>query len=107
MKSGNKHFLKSIEGIVFIAGCLLIANTIILISFSKLIQPELMQKIISMIAVDIFSGHHGGIYFGIVAGIPFIYIVVISTLYNLIYMSILYPLLTYFYEKLIKIKVTF
>jgi uncharacterized membrane protein len=105
MKSRKRHFLRSTEGIIFLAGCLLFANTIVLLSFSKPVKPELMQKILSMIAVDFFSGHQGGIYYGIVAGIPLFYIVIISTLYNLIYMSILYPLITYFYERIIKMKI--
>lgn len=105
MKLENKHFLKSTEGIVFLAGCLLLVSTIVFILFSKLIESELIQKLISMIAIDIFSGSQGGIYFGVVAGIPLTYIVIISTLYNLTYMSILYPLITYFYEKMIKIKI--
>ena len=104
MDNRRKKFLLTTEGIVFICGLMLLVNTVVVFSFTSVVGSELMQKILSMIAMDMFSGLQSGIYFGIVAGIPLPAVVLISTLYNLIFMSLLYPIITFFYEKVVEMR---
>lgn len=105
MKNNNTSFFKSIEGFIFLIGCgLLIAEIILFIQFGDYI-PELKEGLLPMIFADLLAGRAASISLGLEIGLSEFLVILISIIFNITLLFIFYPLIIYFYEHLIEIKI--
>ena len=85
-------------------GCgLLITEIILFILFGHYI-PELKESFFPVILADILAGRGASISLGLELGLSKVLVILISVIFNLTWFFILYPLIIYFYEYLIEIK---
>ena len=85
-------------------GCgLLIIEIIFFILFGHYI-PELKEGLLLVIFADLLAGRGASISLGLKLGLSKFLIILISVIFNLTWLFILYPLIIYFYGYLIKIK---
>ena len=104
MKNKKTSFLRSIEGFIFLIGCgLLITGTIFFILFKNYI-PELKGYLLPMIFADLLAGRGASISLGLELGLSRFLVILISVVFNLTWLFILFPLIVYFYEHLIEMK---
>ena len=104
MKNDDTSFFRSIEGFIFLIGCaLLITEIILFILFASYI-PEIRKSLFPVIAADLLGGRGVSISLGLELGLSKFKVILISVIFNLTYVFILYPLIIYFYEHLIKIR---
>ena len=102
--NNNASFFKSIEGFIFLIGCaFLIANTILYTLLSSSI-PEFKEDLLPMVVADLLGGRLASISVGLELGLTRFLVVLISVSFNLAYLFVLYPLIVYFYEHLIELK---
>lgn len=104
MKDNNTAFFKSIEGFIFLTGCgLLITEIILFILFGQYIF-ELKEDLLPMIFADLLAGRGASISLGLELGLSKFLVISISVIFNVTWLFILYPLIIYFYEHLIELK---
>ncbi len=103
-KNNDISFFRSLEGLIFLAGCaLLITEIVLFIIFASYI-PEIKKGLFPVIAADLLGGRGVSISVGLELGLSKFRVIFISVIFNLTYLFILYPLFIYFYEHLIKIR---
>ncbi len=104
MKNNEPTFLKSIEGIIFLIGCgFIISNVLFLILFGIYI-PELKEYLLPVIFTDLVAGIGVSISLGLSLGLSKFMVILISLVFNITWLFVLFPLIIYFYEHLIEIK---
>lgn len=102
--NNNASFFYSVEGIIFLIGCAFLIVDIILYTLLGASIPEFKEGFLPMIVTDLLSGRLAGISIGLELGLTRFLVVLISVTFKLAYLFVLYPLIIYFYEHLIELK---
>jgi len=103
-KINNNPFFRSLEGLIFLIGCLLLITQVILFTVFTYCVPEIKKGLFPVIAADLLGGRGVSISVGLEMGLSKFQVIFISVIFNLTYLFILYPLFVYFCEHLIKMK---
>jgi len=103
-KNNDISFFRSMEGLIFLIGCLLLITQIILFTIFAHYVPGIKKGLFPVIAADLLGGRGVSISVGLELGLSKFRVIFISVIFNLTYLFILYPLFSYFYEHLIRMK---
>ena len=97
-------FFRSIEGVIFLIGCLLFLAEILLFFLFAYGNPGIRDRLLSVIIGDIFGGIGAGISLGLEVGLPFNAVILIFVIFNITLLFLFYPIIIRFYEHLIELK---
>ncbi|MBU0478980.1 small multi-drug export protein [bacterium] len=97
-------FFRSIEGLIFLIGCCLLAIEVILFALFGHYIPELKENLFSVIAAYFLGGRGVSISLGLNLGLSKFLVISILVFSNLTFLFVLYPSIIYFYEHLIEMK---
>jgi len=103
-KNNDTSFFRSMEGLIFLIGCLLLITQVILFTIFAHYVPGIKKGLFPVIAADLLGGRGVSISVGLELGLSKFRVIFISVIFNLTYLFILYPLFSYFYEHLIRMK---
>lgn len=103
-KINNTCFFRSLEGLIFLIGCLLLIAQVILFTIFTHYVPGIKKGLFPVIAADLLGGRGVSISVGLEMGLSKFQVIFISVIFNLTYLFILYPLFIYFYEHLVKMR---
>ena len=104
MKNNSPSFLRSMEGNIFLIGCgLIIFEVLFFILFGNYI-PELKEYLLPVIFTDLVAGIGACISLGLSLGLSKFMVIIISVVFNLTWLFVLFPLIIYSYVHLIEIK---
>ncbi len=97
---GTHSFLKHREGQILIAGLTLLALLSLLLLFSALFYPQILQTLLSITATNIIFGRMAGLSIGIAARMDTVYLILFNFLIESIMVLLLYPLFVQSWNKL-------
>jgi len=103
-RANDVPFFKSIEGAIFLVGCLLLAAEALLFFLFAYGNPGIRDRLLSVIIGDIFGGIGAGISLGLEVGLPLNAVVLVFVIFNITLLFLFYPIIIRFYEHLIELK---
>lgn len=102
---GSETFLKTVEGKIFLAGWGLLISVCILVVLFRKVLPNLPQDAALMCAADNFAGRAATLSLGLRLGVPRWVVIPLSICFSLTSLFLFYPLIVYFYERVVEIKI--